>query len=1478
MKRLMLKQRTAGILAFVTVFLSVFQPFSIPEIYAAGSEDTVYESEPELLVPEEETSAAGEASVDFSGPDDLEAVGDGEEEEVKFTVSFYNFDNSSLLKEIVVPKGSLITAVEPIPVPPEQQGKTFKGWVHTQGATDVVNFANEPIYDNKKYYQYHKDLFPVTFYLGYGSPSSYSVDVEDGDKVLQPENPTREGWRFINWYTDQTYSTPFDFANTPITAATPVYADWIEQCYVTFNPNSGRVITQKGESFYPVTVSVDKGSPIEVPGAKRQYYDFQGWFDNLDQKLESGTTINSTFTVNAKWNRRTVKVSYNVSGIKVKDEVIPEGSTELHPPENVTVPTGCELTGWTKNGVEWAVGTDKAEENMILEAHFEPVIYRVNYLKGKYSINPVMPDPVDVQLGNKITAPAYPVDTTGQYVCIGWFKDIEATVSWNFDKTVSEDDADENRKIYIYAGWKPKTYQVSFVTNIEGVSVDSIEVGVGKTIENAPVPSPDPEHQILEGWYQEPGFHTPFKFGKQGTGTSVIKDYTLYARWSAANRITLSVNGGTVKGQNPFKIVSGNTLQEGMLPEVTRYGYTLEGWYSDPELEDAYEFGHEIIEDLQLYAKWNVNTYTVRFYDDVGGNLYARRDGVPYDSLLTGILPENPTKEHFDFDCWKKYNDKKTKLVPWVVSTDRMPAEDLDLFAGWKSKTVTVSFDSMSNDAIVIPAKVTVGEGQTVNQPTASYVGHKLEGWYTKKIFRREYKWDFSTGVNADMWLYAYWTDALYKVTFNTNGGSAVQSQTVTYNTSASRPKQDPSKAGYVFDKWYADKDLTQEYDFSTPVTKDITIYAGWKDAPSYKIQAVVDGSGGSIAPAGIFMVKEGLSQTFTFSPDSGYEVDKLLVSGNETAFSGNQYVLKDIRANYKIVVSFRKIPEVIYTISASCADSFGMISPVGKIPVKKGETKKFYFDPMDGYVLDYVEVDGTKTEVSKNSYTFENVTSNHTIIAHFKEKKIEPIIPVGYFKVVFLLDGKEYQSVVVEEGQTLTAPKEPEKDKSVFMGWYMGNRKWDFMDPVTEDLTLTAKFLSETVSDGDVHSGLDDMMNISDPNDITMVKGQTYQFGKGNWSSSDSGILSVGKSSGTAKAKNPSNIPVTITNSNTLPSTVYRIRVIAPEISPKKLTMGVGTTEKLQLLYADGMNVAWRSSNPKVVSVEEGHISSKSTGTAKISAYVNGKAYTSTITVKDTYTAPANFDNVTAFTLRPTQTLNLKKISVGGLKPNQLDWRLFDESNTRRVNKSGWISWEDDVLKINVNGVLTAKSCGKTTIIGRRGDSRVKIIDVTVGTIPKKSETYLNVGKNEKLTYYKVVNSKAAWDATNLGKVVKLGMENTTKGRVYGLNVGRSTVTCSYNGMTYSTLVHVENPVLSLEDSRLARTGENHYMMFIRSRTRCHLEMPDVEQEITWKTGNKKIAFVDESGIVEGRKAGVTTVSTKINGTTVKVKVYVTE
>ncbi|MEA4954835.1 MAG: InlB B-repeat-containing protein [Pseudoflavonifractor sp.] len=100
----------------------------------------------------------------------------------------------------------------------------------------------------------------------------------------------------------------------------------------------------------------------------------------------------------------------------------------------------------------------------------------------------------------------------------------------------------------------------------------------------------------------------------------------------------------------------------------------------------------------------------------------------------------------------------------------------------------------------------------------------------------------------GDGYIILYYNDNTRSVTFDTKGGSTVPTQDIEIGTTVTEPAP-PTQAGYEFSGWYADEACTIFYDFNTPVSNDITIYAKWlprNDTP-YKVQHYqqdVSGSG----------------------------------------------------------------------------------------------------------------------------------------------------------------------------------------------------------------------------------------------------------------------------------------------------------------------------------------------------------------------------------------------------------------------------------------------------------------------------------------------------------------------------------------------------------------------------------------------------------------------------------------------------------
>ena len=104
---------------------------------------------------------------------------------------------------------------------------------------------------------------------------------------------------------------------------------------------------------------------------------------------------------------------------------------------------------------------------------------------------------------------------------------------------------------------------------------------------------------------------------------------------------------------------------------------------------------------------------------------------------------------------------------------------------------------------------------------------YNFGGWFTdNKTF--EHQWDFNNPVTQDTILYAKWDTIKFIVTFNSNGGSAVNPTTVNCGDTVAKPNT-PKLKCYYFSGWFTDnKTFKNQWNFKNPVTQNTTLYAKW--------------------------------------------------------------------------------------------------------------------------------------------------------------------------------------------------------------------------------------------------------------------------------------------------------------------------------------------------------------------------------------------------------------------------------------------------------------------------------------------------------------------------------------------------------------------------------------------------------------------------------------------------------------------------
>ena len=151
----------------------------------------------------------------------------------------------------------------------------------------------------------------------------------------------------------------------------------------------------------------------------------------------------------------------------------------------------------------------------------------------------------------------------------------------------------------------------------------------------------------------------------------------------------------------------------------------------------------------------------------------------------------------------------------------------------------------------------------------------------------------------------------------------------------------------------------------------DIDIEVVVKDL--FNLTTSVDGGNGTITASKNDIV-EGSNVEVTFTPDTGYMIDRVLVNGSETTVTGNKLNLT-MNANKEVKVSYKKIPFTVTVKDVTGAT----ITPNGAVTVNYGDNQEFTITANNGYKLVKVLVDGTDkiSDMVDDKLTLTNITSN---------------------------------------------------------------------------------------------------------------------------------------------------------------------------------------------------------------------------------------------------------------------------------------------------------------------------------------------------------------------------------------------------------------------------------------------------------------------------------------------------------------------
>lgn len=238
-----------------------------------------------------------------------------------------------------------------------------------------------------------------------------------------------------------------------------------------------------------------------------------------------------------------------------------------------------------------------------------------------------------------------------------------------------------------------------------------------------------------------------------------------------------------------------------------------------------------------------------------------------------------------------------------------------------------------------------------------------------------------------------------YTVTFNSNGGSAVEKQIVASGSKATMPaiptKAASPEATFTFAGWYSDAALTTAFDFETAITADLTLYAKWtataivQPTPeaTYTVTITSGITNGTVSASKTSGIKAGETITLTATPANGYKLGSLSVKNGDTDITVTNNTFTMPAANVTVSATFEALPPNTYSVTIESTTN-GTVVADKTSGIAAGETVTLAITPATKYELDSLSVTALSSNQisgSGNTKTFTMPAQNVTVTITFK-------------------------------------------------------------------------------------------------------------------------------------------------------------------------------------------------------------------------------------------------------------------------------------------------------------------------------------------------------------------------------------------------------------------------------------------------------------------------------------------------------------
>ncbi|MBE6573455.1 MAG: hypothetical protein E7652_03575 [Ruminococcaceae bacterium] len=698
----------------------------------------------------------------------------------------------------------------------------------------------------------YKDMGGADFSgeLGEGTPSTHTFETAT---VLV--SPSKYGFDFGGWYTDPDCSGPAitKLGGKDYTANITLYAKWNANSYtITYKDKDNKTFTGTQPEGYANKHYYGTETILPIPTKKG--YTFLGWYTDKactsDVKTDIGAEeLTTAITLYAKWEVAVYTVTYlDVNGGAFSGELHASTlfthkygvATKLYNPAKI----GYTFGGWYTSadcttGKVTSLTATTYTDDITLYAKWTANSYKITYKDyNNKSFTGTNPAGYPV-LHYFDSETVLPTPAKKGYTFLGWYSDKLCT------EEITSIDAKNAAVVTVYAKWEVNAFTVTYLDmNGEAFSGKLNEktlfthtYGVATALYN-----PAREGYTFGGWFINENC-TGSKLTSLAA-TTYTDDITLYAKWTA-NKYAITYkdyNNKSFTGTNPKGCPAYHYYDtETVLPIPTKKGYTFLGWYTDKLCtEEITSIDAKNTAVVTVYAKWEVNAFTVTYRDMNGGDFSGELHASTLFTHKYGVATKlyNPTREGYTFGGWYTSADCTTGKVTSLAA--KSYTDDITLYAKWTANKYAITYKDYNNKSL--SGKNPAGyptlhyyDTETV-LPIPVKKGYNFMGWYEDKLCEGEAVTAIGAKTMEAKTFYAKWAAQIYTITYVMSDDATALAvldesapATHTYNTKTTLVN--PVREGYTFLGWYTTDTFKTKVTYlsTTGYTTDITLYAKWK-------------------------------------------------------------------------------------------------------------------------------------------------------------------------------------------------------------------------------------------------------------------------------------------------------------------------------------------------------------------------------------------------------------------------------------------------------------------------------------------------------------------------------------------------------------------------------------------------------------------------------------------------------------------------